>query len=257
MVNTDITPLIKWAGGKRRLLADIRQVSPNNFDRYFEPFFGSGALFFSILPENAQLPISLVTGLMIRPIQSGIERRKKGWMIRQVQQRRDDYASILLYMLYPEQLTHDLIFAALRSLQAIGMIIFGLFLPSSFMVAILPETISTPGHNPVGLERVLLWVFAVTGSAINSWGISLLMQTTQRMKLIRTRIDTFDSFAKTVPSEARKLKLEELARETRLHGRLMLPPDELKILLTSEEYDAVLAQSKAAHIPSDPSVPLT
>jgi DNA adenine methylase len=55
MANTDIAPLIKWAGGKRRLLADIRQVSPDNFDRYFEPFFGSGALFFSILPENAQL----------------------------------------------------------------------------------------------------------------------------------------------------------------------------------------------------------
>jgi DNA adenine methylase len=55
MANTDIAPLIKWAGGKRRLLADIRQVCPEDFGRYFEPFFGSGALFFSLLPGNAQL----------------------------------------------------------------------------------------------------------------------------------------------------------------------------------------------------------
>jgi hypothetical protein len=203
------------------------------------------------------IPISLVTGLMIRPIQSGIEHRKKGWMARQVQQRKDDYASILLYMLYPEQLTHDLIYAAIRSLQAIGMIILGEFIPVCFMIAIIPETISTPDHNPVGIERVLLWVSSLGGIALSSWNISVLMQTAQKMKLIRTRIDTFDSFASTVPSEARRLKLEEKARETRLHGRLMLPPDELKILLTSEEYDAVLAQNKAAHTPSDPSSPLT
>jgi DNA adenine methylase len=55
MADTDIAPLIKWAGGKRRLLTDIRQVTPDTFGRYFEPFFGSGALFFSILPEDAQL----------------------------------------------------------------------------------------------------------------------------------------------------------------------------------------------------------
>lgn len=56
-------------------------------------------------------------------------------MARQVQQRKVDYASTLLYMLYPEQLTHDLIFAALRSLQAIGMIIVGESLPAYFMIA--------------------------------------------------------------------------------------------------------------------------
>lgn len=55
MMHTDISPLIKWAGGKRRLLADIRRVTPDTFERYFEPFVGSGALFFSILPENARL----------------------------------------------------------------------------------------------------------------------------------------------------------------------------------------------------------
>jgi DNA adenine methylase len=50
-----MAPLIKWAGGKRRLLTEIRQIAPSNFSRYYEPFLGSGALFFSLLPKKAVL----------------------------------------------------------------------------------------------------------------------------------------------------------------------------------------------------------
>jgi DNA adenine methylase len=55
MTIDECAPLIKWAGGKRRLLAEIRQFSPNVFNRYFEPFLGSGALYFSLLPNDARL----------------------------------------------------------------------------------------------------------------------------------------------------------------------------------------------------------
>lgn len=55
MTTEQRVPLIKWAGGKRRLLAEIRQFSPGNFNRYFEPFLGSGALFFSLQPRTARL----------------------------------------------------------------------------------------------------------------------------------------------------------------------------------------------------------
>lgn len=48
-------PLIKWAGGKRRLLHDIHDLVPSQFSRYFEPFFGGGAVFFSLLPAIATL----------------------------------------------------------------------------------------------------------------------------------------------------------------------------------------------------------
>jgi DNA adenine methylase len=55
MVKEDCAPLIKWAGGKRRLLPHILDVVPNKFGRYFEPFFGGGALFFSMQPPRASL----------------------------------------------------------------------------------------------------------------------------------------------------------------------------------------------------------
>jgi len=50
-----VRPLIKWAGGKRRLVPEILKISPKKFGTYYEPFFGGGALFFSTLPAKAVL----------------------------------------------------------------------------------------------------------------------------------------------------------------------------------------------------------
>ncbi len=44
-------PLLKWAGGKRQLLHEIITRLPSGFSNYWEPFFGGGALFFSISEE--------------------------------------------------------------------------------------------------------------------------------------------------------------------------------------------------------------
>ena len=41
-------PILKWAGGKEQELKYIHPVIPKSFDRYFEPFIGGGAVFFSI-----------------------------------------------------------------------------------------------------------------------------------------------------------------------------------------------------------------
>lgn len=41
-------PVVKWVGGKRQLLPALLTRIPANFSRYIEPFFGGGALFFSL-----------------------------------------------------------------------------------------------------------------------------------------------------------------------------------------------------------------
>ncbi|MBE8182985.1 MAG: DNA adenine methylase [Candidatus Portiera sp.] len=41
-------PVLKWVGGKRQLISDIQKNLPSNYNSYFEPFIGGGALFFHL-----------------------------------------------------------------------------------------------------------------------------------------------------------------------------------------------------------------
>ena len=48
-----IKPVLKWAGGKTQLLDDLIPRMPEKYERYIEPFFGGGALFFAVRPSSA------------------------------------------------------------------------------------------------------------------------------------------------------------------------------------------------------------
>ncbi len=43
-----LRPFLKWVGGKRQLLPVLRRFYPEPMGRYFEPFVGSGAVFFDL-----------------------------------------------------------------------------------------------------------------------------------------------------------------------------------------------------------------
>ena len=53
MNNSSAAPFVKWAGGKRQLLPQIKERMPEKYGSYFEPFVGGGALTFELLPEKA------------------------------------------------------------------------------------------------------------------------------------------------------------------------------------------------------------
>jgi DNA adenine methylase len=48
-------PIVKWVGGKTKLLDALTARAPSGFGRYFEPFLGGGALFFRLQPRAAVL----------------------------------------------------------------------------------------------------------------------------------------------------------------------------------------------------------
>jgi DNA adenine methylase len=48
-------PIVKWAGGKSRLLDELVARAPDTYRRYFEPFVGGAALYFRLRPRFAVL----------------------------------------------------------------------------------------------------------------------------------------------------------------------------------------------------------
>ena len=46
-------PFVKWAGGKRQIIDKLKKYVPDEFDTYYEPFVGGGALLFELSPKKA------------------------------------------------------------------------------------------------------------------------------------------------------------------------------------------------------------
>lgn len=46
-------PVLKWAGGKSQMLGQIVPRMPSEYNVYIEPFFGSGAVYFAVAPQQA------------------------------------------------------------------------------------------------------------------------------------------------------------------------------------------------------------
>ena len=56
LLNTfKIQPFLKWAGGKRWFVSNYPDLLNIEYDRYVEPFLGSGAVFFHLQPKKALL----------------------------------------------------------------------------------------------------------------------------------------------------------------------------------------------------------
>lgn len=51
--NKLVRPFLKWAGGKRQLLPEIKKYVPKKYQTYYEPFLGGGAVLFGLQPKKA------------------------------------------------------------------------------------------------------------------------------------------------------------------------------------------------------------
>lgn len=55
ITKTTAKPFLKWVGGKGRLITELEKFYPKDFDRFYEPFVGGGAMFFSINPSDGNI----------------------------------------------------------------------------------------------------------------------------------------------------------------------------------------------------------
>lgn len=56
-------PFIKWPGGKEQEVSILKEFFPKNFKRYFEPFLGGGAVFFSLDDKKYNNPKKYVNDI--------------------------------------------------------------------------------------------------------------------------------------------------------------------------------------------------
>lgn len=54
-MHDNVKPFLKWVGGKRQLLSQMEDFIPENYNNYFEPFLGAGALLFFLKPNMAYI----------------------------------------------------------------------------------------------------------------------------------------------------------------------------------------------------------
>jgi DNA adenine methylase len=58
--HSDAGPFLKWAGGKGQILPQLDTYLPKSFNRYFEPFAGSSAVFFHLVRQNRLQSATLI-----------------------------------------------------------------------------------------------------------------------------------------------------------------------------------------------------
>ncbi len=84
--SASVKPFLKWPGGKRWIARQIAElIRPNLKRRYFEPFLGSGAVFFELSPAEAVLSDVnedlIGTYLAIRDDPDRVRRELKGMRV--------------------------------------------------------------------------------------------------------------------------------------------------------------------------------
>jgi len=86
-------PIVKWAGGKSRLLDELLARSPRRFRRYFEPFLGGAALYFRLSPRFGHLSDSNADLInMYRCVAWNVEA-----VIRRLARHREDHTEAHYY----------------------------------------------------------------------------------------------------------------------------------------------------------------
>jgi len=87
-------PFIKWAGGKRQILAEINRYLPNDTKNrvYIEPFVGAGALFLELQPKKAVIN-DFNTELMLcyQVIKDNVEELITSLLVHREQHCKDHY----------------------------------------------------------------------------------------------------------------------------------------------------------------------
>ena len=96
-----LKPILKWAGGKRQLLPKIDELLPEQFNKYYEPFIGAGALFFEMKPSVAYIndintELYILYSVLSDPVKTNkLIKLLDNYILKQAQNPDDIYNSLI------------------------------------------------------------------------------------------------------------------------------------------------------------------
>ncbi|RIU93314.1 DNA adenine methylase [Oceanobacillus picturae] len=103
--NVLLQPYLKWAGGKRQLLPEIRKYLPKKYNTYYEPFVGAGAVLFDLQPSRLvinDVNIELINTYKIIKSKDGVEA-----LINLLKEHNSQHSKEYFYMIRDEDRKDD------------------------------------------------------------------------------------------------------------------------------------------------------
>ena len=104
------TPFLKWVGGKRSIIEELKRRIPSKFGHYFESFVGGGALLFEIQPKKAHISDSNLD----LTIAYSVVQKHPGKLISVLKEHQKNHNKDYYYKIRSQHQTNDPIATAAR-----------------------------------------------------------------------------------------------------------------------------------------------
>src|SRR5687767_3427134 len=104
------SPFLKWVGGKRSIIEELKKRIPSKFGDYFESFVGGGALFFEIQPQKAHISDSNLD----LTITYKVVQKDPGKLIKLLKKHQKNHSESYYYKIRSQHQSNDPIATAAR-----------------------------------------------------------------------------------------------------------------------------------------------
>jgi hypothetical protein len=166
------------------------------------------------LAAAISIPVSLVTGLLVRPIHNWLDAKGKTRAQRKIARRKLEYWSVLYFLGNPREFQDWLLNAALRALIGIVFVMLGGFLGAALLVSLTQSHLLHP-NAPLSISdktaSILGMILCVSTSFMGGFYFSVLLEGVKTYKVVRLPLQFFDK----VPEDIRNRDSERQALERR------------------------------------------
>jgi hypothetical protein len=159
------------------------------------------------------VPIGIATGVAVVPIQKWIENRGKAKALIQSRDARERYTSVLFYRLHPHLFTQYLLRTVIRTTFASAAM--GIVAGFLYVMANATATFIATQTTSIGFASTMMQLFTILGQMTIIVASVLIINYCRPALKLWSRVQNFEEYAKSVPSDIRDLTAEALAEKVK------------------------------------------